>query len=518
MTQFLTIPVDKSLGATGTWTDIDLSANVPVGATGAIFQVRNLSGVEYDFGLRKKGSADNRYYAIDYDGHLFCIIGIDGNRKCQGKIESTNVDFHLVGYTEIDATLFTNAYDKSQTTTTAWTDLDLSSELPAGSVAAIFQIYNSSDTARSWSLRKKGSTDERYDDLAGYGRQMYAIVGVDANRKCQFKIESTFIDFFLLGYLSSGEAETNGVDRSLGSTGSYVDITETGAPNGATGAFVDVATTSGAYQCAARKNGVSTDIYDELSDKKASIFVGLDGDKKWEGKIENTGVDFYTLGYFSGGVTEKNSSDAGVGVDAQAELLSSCSEQDTGVGVDAALGIQAALINADVGAGADAILESLASRLESDTGTGVDVLVDLLKVIAKYSSDTGVGADAISEQLAALIQADTGTGADALLSRLFSSSDEGIGVDATFNLLATIVASDEGVGVDGLSALVAAIEQSDVGSGVEGSSIVIWMYLLLKLLQTKEISMKLSHEKLLSMKLSHEKLLSMKLSQKQQRR
>jgi hypothetical protein len=298
MTVFLDTPVNKSLGATGTWTDIDLSSDVPASATGAIFEVINTHSTScYQFGLRKKGSTDNIYKHIYYNSHIFAIIGIDSNRKCQGKIESTVMNFHLVGYTEEDAAFFTNAYDKSQTTTGAWTDLDLSSELPAGSVAAIFQIENvNASAAKSWGLRKKGSSDERYSNVTNTF-QMFFIIGVDTNRKCQFKIETVDINFYLVGYLSLGASETNGVDRSIGSTGSYVDITESNAPSDATGAFGETAS-SGDYSWAVRKNGSSGDFYRKLSQYKSGIFVGLDSSKKWEGKIENTGLDFYTLGYF----------------------------------------------------------------------------------------------------------------------------------------------------------------------------------------------------------------------------
>jgi hypothetical protein len=103
--------------------------------------------------------------------------------------------------------------------------------------------------------------------------------------------------------------------------------------------------------------------------------------------------------------------------------------------------------------------------------------------------------------------------------------DEGMGVDEILEL-ALSGYDDSGLGSDDLKALLVAVQESDTGTGVEDSSVAISLYLLLKLLQTKEISMKLSndgllnmkliHEKLLNMKLTHEKLLNMKLSQKQQ--
>ena len=300
MTQFLATPVDKSLGVTGSWQDIDLFSDIPSSATGAIFEVVNThASTPYQYGLRKKGSTDDRHKDAADDSHYSVIVGVDATRKCQGYIESTDVDFYLVGYTKEDITLNTNGTDKSLSTTLAWTDIDLSGELPSGAVAAIFEVVNTNATsAYNWGLRKKGSSDNRYETLRR-NTHCFMIIGVDATRKCQGYIDSTVVDFFLMGYLTAGQAETNGVDRSLGSTGAYVDITESGAPTGATGAFGEVLTISIA-KYAVRKNGTSHDYYYDV-DRHYGFFVGLDANKKWEGKIENTVVDFFTLGYFDVG-------------------------------------------------------------------------------------------------------------------------------------------------------------------------------------------------------------------------
>jgi len=184
-THFLDDPVDKSLSATGAWTDIDVSQNVSPSATGAIFQIINTDdGNDHNYGIRKKGSADDRYYTISPDASLYAIIGIDSNRKCQGKIASIYVDYFLIGYTQVGAAFSTNAIDKSLTTTGSWTDMDLSGTLPTGSTAAIFEIVNTSVTNYYFGLRKKGSTDTRNGDIGGLTHHFF-VIGVDANRKCQ---------------------------------------------------------------------------------------------------------------------------------------------------------------------------------------------------------------------------------------------------------------------------------------------------------------------------------------------
>ena len=301
MTQFLDTPVDKSLSATGAWTDIDLSGDVPAGATGAIFRVVS-TGV-LSFGLRKNGSADDRYKDIFTNRQQFAIIGLDANRICEGKIESTAVDFFLIGYTESDATFSTNATDKSIATTTTWTEIELSSDIAAGSVAAIFEVVNGG-TSFNFGLRKNGSADDRHGDIY-LNHHSFMIVGVDATRKCEGYIEHTDVDFYLLGYLTLGQAETNAHNRSLGSTGSYIDIDESGnAPSSATGIFGELKSTV-AYKFAARKNGTSFDYYEDAQPHN-SIMAGLDSDRKWEGKIEHTNVDFFTMGYFVAGAKQRS--------------------------------------------------------------------------------------------------------------------------------------------------------------------------------------------------------------------
>ena len=295
MTDFFTSPIDKSLGTTGSWQDIDLSGDIPSGASGAIFEVLNEHvSLGKDFGLRKKGSTDNRHNDIDVVSHLFVITGVDANRECQGYIESTDVDFKLMGYTESDVTMFTNAVEKTPGVIETWVDFDLSSELPAGSVAAIFEIVAGEHYEHAYMLRKKGSTDVIPGEIKIH-THCYGIVGVDGNRVCQIQKLYIGYNFYLCGYLSKGFAYTNAVNRTPGSTGSYVDVTESDADPLAKGVFgfVDAVQIDG---FAARENGTSYDYYKDS--EHAGFFVGIDANKKWEVKIENWYNDIFVQGYF----------------------------------------------------------------------------------------------------------------------------------------------------------------------------------------------------------------------------
>lgn len=303
MTQFFATPIDKSLGTRDAWLDIDLSSDIPANATGAIIRVHNTHTAWQKFGLRKNGSTDDRYGEMEHSSQGYHIIAVDSNRKIEGKIENTVVDFWLVGYTEADATLFTNGVDKTIASGGTWLDIDLSANLPVGAVAAIFQIRNNDTQPKKWSLRKKGSTDERYEDICE-DRCNTFIVGVDSNRKCQGKVENTLAKFYLMGYFTAGASETNGIDRSLGTVDTFTDITESNAPSGATGAWCQYFTSQMTEQYAARKNGSSEDTYRRPDARNTMLMVPIDSNKKWEGKISDLANDWFTLGYFSAGYTE----------------------------------------------------------------------------------------------------------------------------------------------------------------------------------------------------------------------
>lgn len=505
MTEFRITPLDKSLSATDSWVDIDLSSDVPATATGAIFQIDNSEVDSYEWGFRKKGSTDNRHRDLEGKSHSFAIIGVDANRVCQGYIEHACIDFYLVGYTESDAALRTNAADKCLGITGSWQDIDLSSELPSGAVAAIFEVENASITDREYGLRKKGATADRHNDLKGNNHTFF-VVGVDGTRKCQGYIEHVSIGFYLVGHLNNGAAETNGVDRSLSTIGSYQDITESNAPEVATGVFGEVSTI-GPRKYGGRKKGASYDYYRDSSEH-GGYFIGLDGDKKWEGKIENTVVDFYTLGYFFPVFVEKSSSDSGAGADALSDLLATLIQSDSGAGADALSDVIATLIKSDFGAGvgslgarglgssdqgagADAVSELLATLLKNDSGIGVDALIEIANIIIQ--SDSGAGADALSDIIATLIKSDGGFGTESLGSRTFNSRDYGQGSESdlvpcigletgdsllletgqrllreskTTKLLATSLETDAGVGTENIAEL-GLLPETDVGTGTD---------------------------------------------------
>jgi hypothetical protein len=302
-TQFLKTPINKTISVIDQWTDLDLSGDIEYGATGAIFRIVNNAGTTKMWGLRKNGSIDDVKDYIYTSFGTFAVIGLDENNKCEYYAASTDLDFYLVGYTKNDAVFFTNHYDKSLATYEEWIEMDLSSQLPAGAVAAIFHVDTVGFGVTNWGLRKNGSSDDRHNCMDSHLHTFF-IVGVDSDRKCEGYAGSSFGHLYLVGYLTRGQALLNGTDRSLGIAGSYVTIDESSdAFSNASGVICELNAALIQRRVAGRRLGATDDPYDYCIDHPGMLCIGLDTDKKWEGKIEGLEVDFFTIGYFAEYIT-----------------------------------------------------------------------------------------------------------------------------------------------------------------------------------------------------------------------
>ena len=299
-------PVEITPGTANAWTDADVSGNVPAGATGVIlhFSFDDTSS-NYACGWRKNGSTDNRTTIVWKESHFWCACGIDASRILELYVGNTTaVDVWLVGYTTSDSVFFTNAPDKSLSTTGSWVDIDISSDTGADTaIGAFFEIiqvnYGSLD---KWGFRKNGSSDSRID---GAGKHCGAVIGVDGSEICEGQVNNTNSDFFLTGYLKSGATfNTNATDLSLSTTGSYIDLDA--LPSGATGGFIEVMQTNFTTFHALRKNGSSEDIYYcAAGDFHSFGMVECDDSQLIEGKISITDNDFYLVGYSETGAETK---------------------------------------------------------------------------------------------------------------------------------------------------------------------------------------------------------------------
>jgi hypothetical protein len=299
---YLSAPVDVTPGTTDSWEDVDVSAWVPAGATGVILQEVNPDPADrFEYGVRNNGSTDtwmNQNEQSRQDSLSFHIIGVDANRIFEVYTGSTVVRTYLLGYTMEGVTFFVNAVDKSISTTGSWTDIDISADTGADTaIGAVFVVKETERAGHDVALRMKGSSDDLYGGI-DKGDAAAAIIGVDANEICQMKIDSTFVDLYLVGYVTDGAVFfTNAVDKATSTYGSYVAVDITGdiGADDANGAILALKS-SGEEYFAVRPNGATHDYYQRIVEAQWPV-IGIDANDIFEQKISATSHDLYLTGY-----------------------------------------------------------------------------------------------------------------------------------------------------------------------------------------------------------------------------
>ena len=199
--------------------------------------------------------------------------------------------------------------------TGGWYDVDCSSYVSASAVGVILRLADHDiDTNYNIGARKNGSSDDIHTDVANTSH-IHKCVGLDASKILELYREADSCHIFIIGYFESGYVcLTNRIDKSLTTTGSYVDIdisSDTGTDT-ATVAFIEVIGTT-AQSGYLRKNG-STDSkssYISALQRNTVWFVGVDGSEILEGAITSTGIDFFLTGYCTDNslVAETNETD-----------------------------------------------------------------------------------------------------------------------------------------------------------------------------------------------------------------
>ncbi len=400
---FKTNADNKSLSTTGSWQDIDCSSEAP-SAIGLIFEVVNVGTVAYG-GLRKNGSSDNRNtYNIFQHQSFGAVIGCDASQICEGYIETTDVDFYLLGYITDGCTFNTNATDVSLTTTGAWTDL---SALPSGANMGFIEVASTS--AYRYGLRKNGSSEDIYKDARMHP---WGIVECGASQIIEGEIESTNVDFFVVGYSTAVTlVEKSSSDIGAGSEASSPIATLSQADSG------DGVETLLSRALGVAEVGSGAEVWALLAVLVATAETG-------------TGTEFASKLF--------SSADSGSGVESLLTRLLATSE--TGTGTETLL--SRLLRHTDSGLGADACLTLLATLARAETGSGLDAFINLITT-ALATSDTGLGVDKLLGRGISLV--DAGSGLDtATLYKVFLSTDSGVGLEALANLLALIIASEVG--------------------------------------------------------------------------
>jgi hypothetical protein len=300
---YLSSPQDISPGTAGSWTDVDVSAYIPSGATGVILQWSNPTATDYVYGVRNNGSTDDPTVDQIAKGNSqgWFMVGVDANRIFEAYVENTALKTYLLGYTMSGVTFFTNWVDKTPTTDGTWQDIDISSDSGGDTaIGAIFYVLSQSGNGRSYGLRKNGSTDELYTQLRAETGNL-GIIGVDSSEICEAKIEdqTSTIKMYLVGYVTSGAVFfTNAVDKSWDTEDDWHDVDITGDLQGsddANGGIVMFNQTNNRRKGALREKGAGYDYYEDVSHQFA--LVGIDSDDIFQQKVGWDDMDLHLIGY-----------------------------------------------------------------------------------------------------------------------------------------------------------------------------------------------------------------------------
>lgn len=200
------------------WINVDMSHAIPPNATGAIIQMYNTEpGADHRIGLRKPGDTHIQQGRLRRDCHTWGIVGLDATRSFEAFAHTAPAPVHywVMGYTGPTVHFLPTAFEFFPPAL-SWYDLDCSGQVPDDAIAAIWDISYQGYAWRRYAIRKKGSTDNHY----GYTAHNWAIVGLDADKKCQGYFElvgATRFRIFLVGYITAGILmQTNGIDRTPG--------------------------------------------------------------------------------------------------------------------------------------------------------------------------------------------------------------------------------------------------------------------------------------------------------------
>ncbi|GAI75696.1 unnamed protein product, partial [marine sediment metagenome] len=197
---------------TGAWENVDVSAHVPADTIGVILMVEADTGGA-EVGLRPPTSAEDRKAECKRP-----FLGITGcsSQEFGAYRESASIHFCLVGYITDGVVFFDTEKDYSLAATGSWEGIDCSGDAP-DAVMLLFDVRLIGTGTLSFGLRKDASAAEQY--LKGRWRQ--AVIACSDAQVVQGKIETTDVDFYLVGYATLQEEYDNEEDCGVGGVGLY---------------------------------------------------------------------------------------------------------------------------------------------------------------------------------------------------------------------------------------------------------------------------------------------------------
>lgn len=173
-----TDPEFRLIGGGGAWVNVDLSYEVPVGASGVILCLINFNpGQEVRVALRKPGAGYDLYTDMMRDSIAWVLVGLDADRKIQARAENiTDIGFYVMGYTGNQVVFPDTPIDIMPVVAGSYTSTPITTQWPdARLILTDLSSSRLSDTTHS--IRPSGSSKEIYQ--GSYHKWPFSIVGAD---------------------------------------------------------------------------------------------------------------------------------------------------------------------------------------------------------------------------------------------------------------------------------------------------------------------------------------------------
>lgn len=167
------------------WNYLDVSRDVPDGATGAIWQLHNDDlGFDQELALRKPGASYDNFQDISKDGTLWVIVGLDASLRFQYRFaKAGKLSGFLMGYTGRDVVFPDVPIDIKPTGDNVYETFDIHATWP--DAGFIFTDLGSAQAFNSYhSIRPNGSVKEIYQGAA----RSFPFCGVPGDGKIQTKL------------------------------------------------------------------------------------------------------------------------------------------------------------------------------------------------------------------------------------------------------------------------------------------------------------------------------------------
>lgn len=197
----------------------------------------------------------------------------------------------------------------------AWTDVDVTAYVPAGTKVVGLRLVNTSASAAAMGVRPNGSSDNRTTGLQATDHQG-CIIGLDGSLIFEVNFASmTAQDVYLIGYGDSDfVAFTNAPDKSAAGTG-VEDIDVSGDTGGDTAVGIGLEFIGGtSSNWMVRKNGSTDNRSQDNVQQHCFVAIGVDGSELAEQQVGATTIDCFLNWYVTARATfNTNATDVSTG-------------------------------------------------------------------------------------------------------------------------------------------------------------------------------------------------------------